>query len=74
MPRWPQEIADAVLFDIRYGLNFRVGARSRPATDQEIELVRARSSSVCSRRTGSSSEDHPRRWAARRTYGTKKHD
>ena len=39
MPRWPQEIADAVLFDIRYGLNFKVGARSRPATDQEIELV-----------------------------------
>jgi hypothetical protein len=39
MPHWPQEIADAVFFDIRYGLKFKVGARSRPATDQEIELV-----------------------------------
>jgi hypothetical protein len=39
MPRWPQEIADAVFFDIRFGLQFKVGARSRPATDQEIELV-----------------------------------
>ncbi len=39
MPRWPQEIAEAVLFDIRFGLKFRVGARSRPATDQEIDLV-----------------------------------
>jgi hypothetical protein len=39
MPRWPQEIADAVSFDIRYGLQFKVGSRSRPATDQEIELV-----------------------------------
>jgi hypothetical protein len=28
-----------VLFDIRYGLKFNVGARSRPATDMEIELV-----------------------------------
>ena len=39
MPRWPQEIAEAVLFDIRFGLKFRVGARSRPATDQKIDLV-----------------------------------
>jgi len=39
MPRWPQEIADAVFFDIRFGLAFRVGPRSRPATDQEIDLV-----------------------------------
>jgi hypothetical protein len=39
MPRWPKEIADAVFFDVRYGLRFKVGARSRPATDQEIELV-----------------------------------
>jgi hypothetical protein len=39
MPRWPQEIADSVLFDIRYGLKFKVGARSRPATDQEIDAV-----------------------------------
>ena len=39
MPRWPQEIADAVFFDIRYGLKFKVGARSRPATNQEIEVV-----------------------------------
>jgi hypothetical protein len=28
-----------VFFDIRYGLKFKVGAHSRPATDQEIELV-----------------------------------
>jgi len=34
-----RKCADAVLFDIRYGMNFKVGARSRPATDQEIELV-----------------------------------
>jgi hypothetical protein len=37
--RPPQDIADAVFFDIRYGLRFKVGARSRPATDQEIDLV-----------------------------------
>jgi hypothetical protein len=30
-----------VFFDIRYGLKFKVGARSRPATVQEIELVAA---------------------------------
>jgi hypothetical protein len=29
MPRWPQEIADAVFFDICFGLKFRVGVRSR---------------------------------------------
>jgi hypothetical protein len=28
-----------VYFDIRFGLKFKVGARSRPATNQEIELV-----------------------------------
>ena len=39
MPRWPRDIADAVSFDIRYGLRFKVGVRSRPATDQEIDLV-----------------------------------
>ena len=39
MPRWPQDIADAVFFDIRFGLRFKVGSRSRPATDQEIDLV-----------------------------------
>jgi hypothetical protein len=39
MPRWPKEIADAVFFDIRFGLKFKISARSRPATDQEIELV-----------------------------------
>jgi len=39
MPRWPHEIAEAVFFDIRYGLKFKVGAPSRPATDQEIEVV-----------------------------------
>jgi len=39
MSRWPKEIADAVFFDIRYGLRFKVGSRSRPATDQEIDLV-----------------------------------
>jgi len=39
MPCWPKEIADAVLFDIRFGLKFRAGARSRPATDQGIELM-----------------------------------
>jgi hypothetical protein len=39
MPRWPKEIADAVMFDIRFGLQFKLGARSRPATDQEIDLV-----------------------------------
>ena len=39
MPRWPQEIAEAVLFDIRFGLKFRVGARSRPATDQKIDQL-----------------------------------
>jgi hypothetical protein len=39
MPRWPREIADAVFFDVRFGLKFKVGARSRPATDQEIVLV-----------------------------------
>ena len=39
MPRWPKEIADAVMFDIRFGLQFKLVARSRPATDQEIELV-----------------------------------
>jgi hypothetical protein len=39
MSRWPQEIADAVFFDIPYGLRFKVGTRSRPATDQEIDLV-----------------------------------
>jgi hypothetical protein len=39
MPRWPKEVADAVFFDIRFGLKFKVDARSRPATDQEIELV-----------------------------------
>jgi hypothetical protein len=30
MPRWPKEIADAVFFDIRFGLKFKVGARSQP--------------------------------------------
>ena len=39
MPRWPKEIADAVVFDIRFGLQFKVGARLRPATEQEVELV-----------------------------------
>ena len=39
MSRWPQEIADAVFFDIRFGLKFKVGTRSRPATDHEMELV-----------------------------------
>jgi hypothetical protein len=39
MPRWPKEIADAVFFDLRFGLKFKVGTRSRPATEQEIELV-----------------------------------
>jgi hypothetical protein len=39
MPRWPQDIADAVFFDIRFGLQFKVGSRSRPATDQEIDIV-----------------------------------
>jgi hypothetical protein len=39
MTRWPQDIADAVFFDIRYGLRFKVGSRSRPATDQEIDVV-----------------------------------
>jgi hypothetical protein len=39
MPRWPKEIADAVFFDIRFGLTFRVGPQSRPATDAEIDLV-----------------------------------
>jgi hypothetical protein len=39
MPRWPQDIADAVFFDIRYGLRFKVGTRSRSATDQEIDVV-----------------------------------
>ena len=39
MPRWPQDIADAVFFDIRYGLRFKVGSGSRPATDQEIDVV-----------------------------------
>jgi hypothetical protein len=39
MPRWSQNIADAVFFDIRYGLRFKVGSRSRPATDQEIDVV-----------------------------------
>ena len=33
------EIADAGFFDIRFGLTFRIGPRSRPATDQEIDLV-----------------------------------
>jgi hypothetical protein len=39
MSRWPKEIADAVFFDIRFGLKFKVDSRSRPATDQEIDLV-----------------------------------
>jgi hypothetical protein len=39
MPLWPQDIADAVFFDIRYGLRFKVGSRSRPATDQEIDVA-----------------------------------
>jgi hypothetical protein len=38
-PRWLKEIADAVLSDVRFGLQFKFGARSRPATDQEVELV-----------------------------------
>jgi len=28
-----------VFFNIRYGLRFKVGSRSRPATDQEIDVV-----------------------------------
>jgi hypothetical protein len=28
-----------VFFDIRFGLQFKVGSRLRPATDQEIDLV-----------------------------------
>jgi hypothetical protein len=39
MSRWPKAIAEAVFFDIRLGLTFRVGSRSRPATDREIDLV-----------------------------------
>jgi hypothetical protein len=39
MPRWPRAIADEVFSDICFGLKFKVGARSRPATDQEIEIV-----------------------------------
>ena len=39
MPRWPQEIADEVFSDICFGLKFKVGPRSRPATDQEIKVV-----------------------------------
>jgi len=38
-PDGPKDIADAVFFDIRYGSRFKVGARSRPATDQELDLV-----------------------------------
>jgi hypothetical protein len=65
MPRWSQEIADAVLFDIRYGLNLRLARGPGRQPIRRSSWWRAPSSSVCSKRTGSLSEDHPRRWAAR---------
>jgi len=39
MHLWSREIADAVFFDIRFGLRFKVGSRLRPATDAEIDVV-----------------------------------
>jgi len=40
MPRWPQEIAEAVYSTSDTASKFKVGARSRPVTDQEIVVAR----------------------------------
>ncbi len=39
MPRGPDKIADAVMFDVGVALNFKVGRTSRPLTDLERKVV-----------------------------------
>jgi hypothetical protein len=39
--------SQTLCFDIRFGLKFKVGARSRPATDQKLIWLRAPSWSAC---------------------------
>jgi hypothetical protein len=39
MPRWPDKIAEAVMFDVGIALNFKVGRTLRPLTDLERKVV-----------------------------------
>ena len=39
MPRWPDKIAEAVMFDLAFALNFKVGRTLRPLTDLERKVV-----------------------------------
>ena len=39
MPRWPDKIAAAVMFDVGFALNFKVGRTLRPPTDLERKVV-----------------------------------
>ena len=39
MPRWPDKIAAAVIFDVSFALNFKVGRTLRPLTDLERKVV-----------------------------------
>ena len=39
MPRWPDKIADAVMFDVGFALNFKVGRTLRPLTELERKVV-----------------------------------
>jgi hypothetical protein len=39
MPRWPDKIAEAVIFDVSFALNFKVGRSLRPLTALERKVV-----------------------------------
>jgi hypothetical protein len=39
MPRSPDKIADAVMFDVAFALNFKVGRTLRPLTELERKVV-----------------------------------
>jgi hypothetical protein len=39
MPRWPDKIAAAVMFDVSFALNFKVGRTLRPLTELERKVV-----------------------------------
>jgi hypothetical protein len=50
MPRWPDKIAEPVMFDVSFALNFKVGRTLRPLTDLERKVVAK--NIVCSYRIG----------------------
>jgi hypothetical protein len=39
MPRWRDKIAEAVMFDVAFALNFKVGRAQRPLTELERKVV-----------------------------------